>query len=158
MYTTCLQLYVSSLSRDKHYKLQTHVKDKGLVPRKLESGGRNKNALTYADICNVRNFILTYGEAHAVHLPGRVPGFKRTDVQLLPSEYPISAIFKVYQQSASAGQWLCIFSSSFRPQYFIMTIDSQNQNDREKPENWIICENRGLSVTEKTLVCYKRDI
>ena len=94
-----------SISKNLLYTLLDHYVEKGLVPRKLESGGRNNNtfALSTEDIQNVRKFIVTYAEAHAVQLPGRVPGFKRSDIQILPSDYPISSIYKVYERSCPGG-------------------------------------------------------
>lgn len=49
-------------------------------------------------------FLDNYAEEHAVALPGRVPGFKRTDVRLLPSSNTKASIHRVYEQAAvSAG-------------------------------------------------------
>jgi len=36
------------------------------------------------DVQYVVHFILHYTEANAILLPGRIPGYKRDDVQLLP--------------------------------------------------------------------------
>ena len=43
------------------------------------------NALTFVEIKNVVRFINSYADIHAILLPGRIPGFKRDDLQLLPS-------------------------------------------------------------------------
>ena len=43
------------------------------------------NRTKLSDIKLVVHYILNYAEAHAILLPGRVPGFKRDDIQLLPS-------------------------------------------------------------------------
>ena len=43
------------------------------------------NATTFADIQYVLRFLHNYAEANAVLLPGRIPGYKRDDLQLLPS-------------------------------------------------------------------------
>lgn len=44
-----------------------------------------KNALTYREIQNVLKFLKSYAQANAILLPGRIPGYKQDDLQLLPS-------------------------------------------------------------------------
>ena len=39
----------------------------------------------HLDIKNVVSYILHYAEDHTVLLPGRIPGYKRDDLQFLPS-------------------------------------------------------------------------
>ena len=43
------------------------------------------NAVSFVDTQRVVQFLTTHAEANAILLPGRIPGYKRTDVQLLPS-------------------------------------------------------------------------
>ena len=43
------------------------------------------NALSYVQINNIIKFIQNYAEQNAILLPGRIPGFKRDDMKLLPS-------------------------------------------------------------------------
>ena len=43
------------------------------------------NALTFEENTNVITFLHNYAEANAILLPGRIPGYKRDDVVLLPS-------------------------------------------------------------------------
>ena len=43
----------------------------------------------------VVSFLDNYAEEHVVALPGRVPGFKRTDVRLLPSSNTKASIHRV---------------------------------------------------------------
>lgn len=53
---------------------------------------------------HVISFLDNYAEEHAVALPGRVPGFKRSDIKLLPSSATKASIHRLYEQSAeSAG-------------------------------------------------------
>ena len=42
-------------------------------------------------------------EANAMVLPGRVPGYKRSDIQLLPSSTRKHQVWDLYQQAAAAG-------------------------------------------------------
>ena len=92
-----------SISKNKLEALLAHYKQNGLAPRVLKSGGRRKENPQYLKLCDterVRTFILHYAEDHAVNLPGRVPGFKRDDIKLLPSSHTKSIVYKSYGESA----------------------------------------------------------
>ena len=43
------------------------------------------NALSFVEVKNIVRFLHSYAEQHAILLPGRIPGYKRDDLQLLPS-------------------------------------------------------------------------
>lgn len=43
------------------------------------------NSLTFFEIRNVVRFLQSYADLHAILLPGRIPGYKRDDLALLPS-------------------------------------------------------------------------
>ncbi|XP_076449423.1 uncharacterized protein LOC143285915 [Babylonia areolata] len=100
-------------------KLKTlckHYKEFGLVPRNLKSGGRKNNtkALSLPDTERVVDFIKGYAQHHAVSLPGRVPGFKRDDIQLLPSAETKSGIFRLYRASCQNAGHRHVSASTFR--------------------------------------------
>ena len=63
--------------------------------------GNNKRLPTSTSlpetIENVVKFIRNVAEEQALLLPGRVPGFKRTDVKLLPSTLTKHSLWKTYQ-------------------------------------------------------------
>ena len=42
------------------------------------------NALSLVEVQNLVRFLNNYAETHAILLPGRIPGYKRDDIQLLP--------------------------------------------------------------------------
>ena len=88
----------------KHYKLN------GLTPKEKLSGGRsqNTNSFKYEDIKITVTFISNYAAQHALVLPGRVPGFKKEDVKLLPSS---ETKIKVYNSNVSAISDAGTFSS-----------------------------------------------
>ena len=91
-------------------------------------------------------------------LPGRVPGYKRSDIQLLPSSTTKHKVWELYQQAAATGSTrpVCysIFTSLWRqllPQVVVM-----------KPMSdlcWL-CQQNSIAITrsanrpeeEKTLV------
>ena len=52
-------------------------------------------------------------EANAMVLPGRVPGYKRSDIQLLPSSTTKHVVWELYQQAAAAGSTRPVCYSMF---------------------------------------------
>ena len=74
----------------------------GMVPRVHSHTGRvPSHALVMEDIQNIVKFILQYAESNAILLPGRVPGYKRDDIQILPSSITKRAVWKLYQHTAT---------------------------------------------------------
>ena len=74
------------------------------------------NSLKFEEVRNVFLFINGYAEQHAILLPGRVPGFKRDDLQLLPS----STTKKVNQQNYVINNlwaWYSLTSQAVWVQY-----------------------------------------
>ena len=59
------------------------------------------NATKLTDIENVVRFVNHYAENNAILLPGRIPGYKRDDIQLLPSSITKREVWQLYQQSAT---------------------------------------------------------
>ncbi|KAK7449351.1 hypothetical protein BaRGS_00040036, partial [Batillaria attramentaria] len=109
-------LKLLGISANKLRALQDHFKENGLEPRKLKAGGRKNNtkSLSPAEIERIVQYIKQYAEDHAVHLPGRVPGFKRDDIQLLPSSTPKNKVFRDYVASAGrAGHTRIVSRQTF---------------------------------------------
>ena len=52
-------------------------------------------------------------ESNAMVLPGRVPGYKRSDIQLLPSSTTKHKIWDLYQQAAEGGSTRPVSYSMF---------------------------------------------
>ena len=74
----------------------------GMVPRVHKRAGHiAHNALLLDDIQTIIQFVLEYAEANAIVLPGRVPGYKRDDIQILPSSTTKRAIWRLYQDTAT---------------------------------------------------------
>ena len=66
--------------------LQQSLRENGLTPRRHSNTRRlPANTVSFADTQRVVEFLYTYAEANPILLPGRIPGYKRTDIQLLPS-------------------------------------------------------------------------
>ena len=83
-----------------------HYKGFGLTPRHKRSGGRHAadvRLMTHTDISRVVNFLVNFVEDHALVLPGRVPGFKRFDIKLLPSSYTKASIWRLFETAIEAA-------------------------------------------------------
>ena len=59
--------------------------------------GCPKNTLSFETIKEVVTFLTNYSEQHGLLLPGRVPGYSRSDIKLLPSSTSKRAIWRLYQ-------------------------------------------------------------
>lgn len=68
---------------------------------KKRSGGRREGGktLSFDDIRRTHSFITNYAVLHALVLPGRVPGYKRDDVNLLPSSHTKVLVYGAYKDS-----------------------------------------------------------
>ena len=76
------------------------VKENGLTPRVHGNTKRKpKHALSYTTTEFVVRFLFNYAEQNALVLPGRVPGYSRTDIQLLPSSVSKRAVWRVYREA-----------------------------------------------------------
>ena len=57
--------------------------------------------------------MLNYAEQHALLLPGRVPGYSRSDIKLLPSSVSKRVIWKVYQTATTSDSIRAVGYSTF---------------------------------------------
>ena len=81
--------------------LMKSLKENGQTPRVHDNTKRkSKHALSYSSTEFVVRFLFSYAEQHALLLPGRIPGYSRTDIQLLPSSVSKRAVWRVYHASA----------------------------------------------------------
>ena len=77
------------------------LKENWLAPRiHGNTHRRPKHALTLQSTEYVVRFLLNYAEQNVLLLPGRVPRYSRSDIQLLPSSSSKRAIWRVYRASA----------------------------------------------------------
>ena len=61
-----------------------------------------KHALSFSSTEYVVRFLLTYSEEHSLLLPGRIPGYEQSDIQLLPSSTTKRVVWRVYRSAAEA--------------------------------------------------------
>ena len=100
-------VFLHTISDKRLCNLQQSLSDNGLTPRQHGNLCRlPSNAISFIDTQRVVELLLTYAEANAILLPGRIPGYKRTDVQLLTTkrqvwqQYCASTISGTHQQVA----------------------------------------------------------
>ena len=63
-----------------------HYINHHLTPREHKATGQKPlNTLPFIDIRRIVVFLANYAEENAILLPGRVPSYKRIDMQLFPS-------------------------------------------------------------------------
>jgi hypothetical protein len=80
-------------------------------PLDKKVGGRieNERLLSFEDVKRVVSFLNNFAEAHAMVLPGRVPGFKRDDIKLLPSHETRMSVWRKYKAAMeSSGEFIFI--------------------------------------------------
>ena len=85
----------------------------GLCPR-VRAKVLPHNTTKLSDIKGVVRFILQYAVDHVILLPGRIPGYKRDDLQLLPSSTTKRQVWEAYHQAATlSGSMKAISYSLF---------------------------------------------
>ena len=93
-------MYLHDIGYKRLRNLMKHLKKNGLTGRTHGNTHRlPKHALDLPTIKAVVTFILNYSEQHSLALPGRIPGYSRCDIQLLPSSTSKKTIWEQYQSS-----------------------------------------------------------
>ena len=99
----CLRMFqfLHGIGKKRLRNLMTNLKENGLTPRVHGNAKRRpKHALSLPSTEFVVRFLLSYAEQHALLLPGRVPGYSRSDLQLLPSSVTKRVVWRVYHEAA----------------------------------------------------------
>ena len=115
---------------EKRFKnLMKSLKEDGLTPR-IHGNTKRKphHALSLSSVEHVVRFLLNYTEENGLLLPGRVPGYRRTDIKLLPSSLSKRRIWQVYHTAAEednhiqsvAYSTFCKFWATLVPSLVIM--------------------------------------
>ena len=100
--TVCLKL-LYYVGHTKLENLIRHYKRNGLEARVHGNTHRQpKNTMSFEDIRAVVHFLQNFSEQHGLLLPGRVPGYNRADIKLLPSSESKRTIWSKYRSAMSA--------------------------------------------------------
>ena len=104
-------LFLHTISDKRLRNLQRGMRENGLAPRRHGNLHRlPPNAISFTDTQRVVEFLHSYSEANAILLPGRIPGYKQTDDQLLPSsttKHLAEVLCSIRKQYQPAG---CVFN------------------------------------------------
>lgn len=98
----CLDMFLvfHGVSKNKFRHIAQSLHVHGIQPRIHGNTKRlPKNTLSMASVQHTLLFLLNYSEQHGVLLPGRVPGYSRDDVRLLPSSSSRRTIHKIYLEA-----------------------------------------------------------
>lgn len=93
--------FLHAVGKKRMEALRQHYRAYGIAPRVHGNSGRSPhNTFTLSEVKNATNFIINFTEANGVILPGRVPGYKRSDLQLLPSSTTKRQVWLQYSQAS----------------------------------------------------------
>ena len=94
-------MFLHGIGRTRLKNIWCSIRLQGLLPRLHGNKHRQPyNTLSFEDTEYVVHFIFSYAEQFALLLPGRVPGYSRSNIQLLPSSKSKRGIWNVYCQTA----------------------------------------------------------
>ena len=101
-------LFLHNIGEFRLKAIKAQYLAEGLVPRIHGHSGRiAPNALVLEHVQSIVTFVMQYAETNGILLPGRIPGYKRDDIQLLPSSTTKRAVWLLFQE--------CTTSLSARP-------------------------------------------
>ncbi|XP_035516337.1 uncharacterized protein LOC118327178 [Morone saxatilis] len=107
--------YLHAIGQVKLDALIKHYKEHGVTPRMHGNKKRQPpNALKKEDNMYVAHFIINYAETHGMHLPGRVPGFWRSDLKLLPTNCTKVKVYSDYCVAVAAANQRVVSVVTFR--------------------------------------------
>ena len=112
----CLKFFllVNAIGKKRMRNLMTHFQENGLVARIHGYVHRRpKHSLSLDDIESAVRFLLSYVEQHGLLLPGRVPGYSRSDIKLLPSSSSKRGIWKSYKSAVVLATTQTVAYSTF---------------------------------------------
>ena len=91
-------LFLHTIKIKRFRALSTHYRANGLVPRTHGLAGKSANsAFNLAETEFIIKFIVNYAQIHGILLPGRVPGYKRSDIQILPCNTTKLHVWRLYK-------------------------------------------------------------
>ena len=90
--------FLHGIGKKRLSAIKVHFKQFGIDTRPHGNCHRQPiNALSPADVERVTNFVMSHAEDHAILLPGRIPGYNRFDIKLLPSSTTKLSIWESYK-------------------------------------------------------------
>ncbi|KAK2181233.1 hypothetical protein NP493_405g02028 [Ridgeia piscesae] len=133
--------HMHGIGQDKLNALIKHYKVNGITPRQNENAKRlPSNALKMEDNAFVAHFLLNYAETHGMHLPGRVPGYWRADLKVLPTNCTERRVYDDYCTATAVTSHRTVSLVTFRrlwreifcQKYQQKLSEAANKSDEEK--------------------------
>ena len=78
-------LFLHGIGKKRYNTLKSHYKDNGMEQRDHGNHKRLPHNYAHQSIIGVHKFLNNYAEENAILLPGCIPGHKRDNIKLLPS-------------------------------------------------------------------------
>ena len=118
-----IYLFVHGIGKRKFELIKAHFISSGLTPRIHGNTGRApSNTLVMEEVRNVIVFVTQHAEANAILLPGRIPGYERSDIQILPSSTTKRAIWLLYEDTAVQLSQRRIAYSTFTKVWLLLDL------------------------------------
>ena len=113
---SCRELFkrIHGVEKDRLGDLIKHYRLHGLIPR--QHGNKNrlpKHSPSFREMEKVMSFVTNYAEEHGILLPGRIPGYKRDDLKLLPSSCTKTSVSACYATVCAADGSRCLAKCTF---------------------------------------------
>ena len=121
--------HLCRVSNDRLGALIHHYRENGIAPKEKKNGGRqnNKKAFDLTTIQQMSSFLGNYADQHALVLPGRVPGYWRDNVRLLPAAHTKSFVFDVYKAATEKSGMILIIG---------LIAFTQHAHDLQVTDRW----------------------
>ena len=96
-------LFLHGLGKRKFELIKSHYLSSGLIPCMHGNTGHSPaHALVMEEVKTIIMFTTQQAESNAILLPGCIPGYKRSDIQILPSSTTKRSIRQLYEDSLKA--------------------------------------------------------
>ncbi len=95
--------FLHNIGEGKFTSIKSSWLENGLRPRQRQHTTPH-NVTSSSDVQQVVRFILNYAEDNAILLPGRIPGYKCDDMQLLPSSVTKREVWELYHETAASRE------------------------------------------------------
>ena len=106
--------FLHGIGKKRLHNVIKHYLENGYTGRRHGNLRRKPHhALSLDCVKFVVMFILNYSELHGLVLPGRVPGYSRSDIQLLPSSTSKHSIWQQYYSSSTSTSHRAVAYSTF---------------------------------------------
>ncbi len=98
----CLKmfLFLHDVGMKRFKNIIKSYRDNGILPRVHGNSKRlPHNCLSLSSVHHVISFLINYTEENGLLLPGRLPGYRSSDMKLLPSSTSKRGIWKLYKEA-----------------------------------------------------------